>query len=163
MLTLEIKIIGPKSTTEPQAGLDTTTRAGPLAQLIVERIIKDGMDPDDQLLYNPTQWRNASHEPFANKTDWLKPLTKLSINGHEDTFSQRLGQECQPFDVDPPRKGLFKAEDVVIISNGRLVKYVNDHIMYKQNDSLSHFSDVQALARYLAYVLLSRASNLLYS
>ncbi|KAE9411367.1 hypothetical protein BT96DRAFT_1011195 [Gymnopus androsaceus JB14] len=112
-------IIGSRSTTEPQAGLDTTTRAGPLAQLIVQRIIKDGMDPDTELLYNPSKWSNASHVPFTPETDWLKPLTNLTINGHEDAFSQRLGQECQPFDVDPPRKGLFKAKDVVIISNGR--------------------------------------------
>ncbi|KIK67323.1 hypothetical protein GYMLUDRAFT_69508 [Collybiopsis luxurians FD-317 M1] len=112
-------IIGSKSTTEPQAGLDTTTRAGPLAQLIVQKIVKDRMDPDTLLYYNPTQWTNASNVPFTLETDWLKPLKNVTINGHEDLFSQRLGQECQPFDVEPPRKGLFKAEDVVILSNGR--------------------------------------------
>jgi len=112
-------IIGSKSTTEPQAGLDTITRAGPLAQLIVQRIVQDGMDPDKLLYYNPTQWTNASNIPFTPGTDWMKPLTELKTNGHEDLFSQRLGQECQPFDVEPPRKGLFKAKDVVVISNGR--------------------------------------------
>ncbi|KAJ4483317.1 hypothetical protein J3R30DRAFT_3285060 [Lentinula aciculospora] len=112
-------IIGSKATTEPQAGLDTTIRAGPLAQLIVRRIVKDDMDPDTLLYYNPTQWTNASHVPFTAETEWLNPLQNLTINGHEDNFSQRLGQECQPFDVEPPQKGLFIAKDVVIISNGR--------------------------------------------
>ncbi|KAJ3909178.1 hypothetical protein F5879DRAFT_792150 [Lentinula edodes] len=112
-------IIGSKSTTEPQAGLDTTTRAGTLAQLIVQKIVKDVMDPDALLYYNPTQWTNASNIPFSADTEWLKPLQELMINGHEDAFSQRLGQECQPFGVEPPRKGFFKAKDVVIISNGR--------------------------------------------
>lgn len=39
------QIVGPKRTSEPQAGLDTTTRAGPLAQLIVRRIA-EGADPE---------------------------------------------------------------------------------------------------------------------
>ncbi|KAF5393296.1 hypothetical protein D9757_000663 [Collybiopsis confluens] len=112
-------IIGSKSTTDPQAGLDTTIRAGPLAQLIVQRIIKDHMDPDTLLSYNPTQWTNASNIPFTPESDWLKPLRNLTINGQEDVFSQRLGQECQPFDVELPKKGLFEAKNVVIISNGR--------------------------------------------
>ncbi|KAJ3735806.1 hypothetical protein DFJ43DRAFT_1212282, partial [Lentinula guzmanii] len=112
-------IIGSRSTTEPQAGLDTTTRAGLLAQLIVQKIVKDGMDPDTLLYYNPTQWTNASNIPFSAETEWLEPLQKVSINGHEDVFSQRLGQECQPFDVEAPQKGFFKAKDVAIISNGR--------------------------------------------
>ncbi|KAJ3847185.1 hypothetical protein EV368DRAFT_51615 [Lentinula lateritia] len=112
-------IIGSKSTTEPQAGLDTTTRAGTLAQLIVQKIVKDNMDPDALLYYNPTQWTNASNIPFSADTEWLKPVQELMINGHEDAFSQRLGQECQPFGVEPPREGFFKAKDVVIISNGR--------------------------------------------
>ncbi|KAJ3768691.1 hypothetical protein FB446DRAFT_815071 [Lentinula raphanica] len=116
----ELWIIGSRSTTEPQAGLDTTTRAGPLAQLIVQKIVKDGMDPDTLLYYNPTQWTNASNIPFTAETEWLKPLQEVTVNGHDDVFSQRLGQECQPFDVEPPRKAFFKAKDVVIISNGRL-------------------------------------------
>ncbi|KAJ8084971.1 hypothetical protein PM082_003748 [Marasmius tenuissimus] len=58
-------IVGPKSTSEPQAGLDSAARAGPLAQLIVKRIAEGG-DPQEYLEYNPVQWRNTSHE--ANRT-----------------------------------------------------------------------------------------------
>ncbi|KAG6891044.1 hypothetical protein C0992_010706 [Termitomyces sp. T32_za158] len=75
----------PKYTTEPQAGLDTTIRAGPLAQLITKKIFKGG-DPDDLLYYNPIQWRNASHLPFSKPTEWFTPTVKI-INGHKDAFS----------------------------------------------------------------------------
>ncbi|RDB24235.1 Peptidase S41 family protein ustP [Hypsizygus marmoreus] len=111
-------IIGPSDTTEPQAGLDTTTRAGPLAQLIVKRIAEGG-DPQELLYYNPIQWTNASHLPFPASVDWLQPVVKKTINGHEDAFSQRLGQECQPFSWTPPKKALFDPAKVVIVSNGR--------------------------------------------
>jgi hypothetical protein len=80
--------VGPKRTTEPQAGLDTSLRAGPLAQLIVQKIV-DGADPDDKLMYNPLSWRNASNIPFEKGTDWIKPLDYRIVNGHEDVFSQR--------------------------------------------------------------------------
>ncbi|KAI0821900.1 hypothetical protein BC628DRAFT_1328502 [Trametes gibbosa] len=111
-------IVGPKATTEPQAGLDTETRDGPLAQLIVKNIIA-GADPDVQLLYNPVNWRNASNIGFSAGTDWLQPPVKKVINGRQDAFSQRLGDECQPFDSDPPAEGLFDPKKVAIVSNGR--------------------------------------------
>ncbi|KDR75803.1 hypothetical protein GALMADRAFT_248517 [Galerina marginata CBS 339.88] len=110
-------IIGPKESTEPQAGLDTKTRAGPLAQLIVHTIASGG-DPKEMLSYNPIQWTNASHLPFPAQSDWLKPVDVL-INGHQDSFSQRLGQECQPFGWVTPDYTLFEAENVLIVSNGR--------------------------------------------
>jgi hypothetical protein len=81
-------LVGPKSSTEPEAGLDTKLRAGHLAQLIVQQV-KDGADPDAALLYNPTNWRNATHHSFPEKSDWLKPLVNVKINGRKDTFSQR--------------------------------------------------------------------------
>jgi len=43
----------------------------------------------------------------------------LTINGHADAFSQRLGQECQPFDSPAPDVALFNASKVVIVGNGR--------------------------------------------
>ncbi|KNZ75430.1 hypothetical protein J132_02763 [Termitomyces sp. J132] len=110
-------IIGPKYTTEPQAGLDTTIRAGPLARMIAKKV-SEGGDPDELLYYNPIQWTNASHLPFSEPTKWFTPTVKI-INGHMDAFSPRLGQECQPFSWDPPEKALFDPKDVVIVSNGK--------------------------------------------
>ncbi|KAF4621280.1 hypothetical protein D9613_000757 [Agrocybe pediades] len=135
------KIIGPKESTEPQAGLDSSTRAGPLAQLIVQKIASGG-DPDELLSYNPVQWTNASHHAFPSLTNWMKPTIDTVINGKHDSFSQRyglllalfhgtslivtqyfalrrLGQECQPFSWEAPDYALFEPEDVLIISNGR--------------------------------------------
>ncbi|KAF7361810.1 hypothetical protein MVEN_00525200 [Mycena venus] len=111
-------LIGPKNTTEPQAGLYTCTRAGSLAQEIVESINKGG-DPEALLSYNPSQWRNSSNLPFSVQSHWLRPTVNLTINGHDDAFSPRLGAECQPFEMTPPEEGLFNPENIVIISNGR--------------------------------------------
>ncbi|KAI0628556.1 hypothetical protein C8Q77DRAFT_1067837 [Trametes polyzona] len=111
-------IVGPKSTTEPQAGLDTEARAGPLAQLIVKKIIA-GADPSGELLYNPINWKSANNTPFPENFDWLDPAVKKVINGRQDAFSQRLGDECQPFGDTPPAEGLFDPKKVAIVSNGR--------------------------------------------
>ncbi|KAJ8082869.1 hypothetical protein PM082_008726 [Marasmius tenuissimus] len=114
-------IAGPKDTTVPQAGLDTKARNNPLARSIVNEIVTNNRDPQVQLLYNPLQWVNATNQPFGAKENWLIPPVNVTINGHPDQFSQRLGQECQPggFVVDPPDVALFDPKNVVIVSNGR--------------------------------------------
>ncbi|KAJ3503821.1 hypothetical protein NLJ89_g8259 [Agrocybe chaxingu] len=114
-------IAGPKSSTVPQAGLDTKARAGPLARTIVDEIISKNADPGVSLLYNPLNWRDASNTPFTADADWLEPIVPLTINGREDAFSPRLGNECQPegFPGDPPSEALFDPTKVVIVSNGR--------------------------------------------
>ncbi|EJF59301.1 hypothetical protein DICSQDRAFT_156307 [Dichomitus squalens LYAD-421 SS1] len=113
-------IAGPKSTTVPQAGLDTQTRDGPLAQLIVKAIAADpSLDPDEFLLYNPVAWTFANNTKMPAGYDWLQPPVKKTVNGVADAFSQRLGQECQPFDVDAPAEALFDTRKVVIVGNGR--------------------------------------------
>ncbi|KAJ7096224.1 hypothetical protein C8R44DRAFT_812463 [Mycena epipterygia] len=111
-------LIGPKSSTEPQAGLDTCTRSGTMAQLVVDKINK-GADPEELLSYNPSQWKNSSNIPYSVETHWLRPTVNRTINGHQDFFSPRLGAECQPFEIEPPSHGLFDAENIVIASNGR--------------------------------------------
>ncbi|KAL7277149.1 hypothetical protein ACG7TL_008995 [Trametes sanguinea] len=108
-------IAGPKPTTEPNAGLDTEARAGPLAQLIVEQIIA-GADPDNLLMYNPLQWRFANNTPFAADFDWLDPPVAVVVNGIPDAFSQRLGDECEPYPTNPPSKALFDPKKVAIVT-----------------------------------------------
>ncbi|KAL1690516.1 hypothetical protein GGG16DRAFT_125621 [Schizophyllum commune] len=114
-------IAGPKSTTEPQAGLNTTTRAQPLAQAIVDWIVTNGSDPSLNLLYNPLNWRGLDNEFFDAKEDWLEPPVEKKINGHDDLFSQTLGNECQPegFLDTVPGEALFDPTKVAIVSNGR--------------------------------------------
>ncbi|KAF9560741.1 hypothetical protein CPC08DRAFT_636240 [Agrocybe pediades] len=114
-------IAGPKASTVPQAGLDSTARNGPLAQLIVKKIVNENADPEIQLLYNPLQWRDVKHVSFPKNADWLQPPVPVTINGRKDAFSQRLGQECQPegFPTEPPKEALFDPKKVAIVSNGR--------------------------------------------
>ncbi|KAF8811657.1 hypothetical protein BYT27DRAFT_7183799 [Phlegmacium glaucopus] len=114
-------IVGPKSTSVPQAGLDTKARDGPLAQLIVQQIVDNNADPQHLLLYNPTNWPNASNVFFAATDDWLLPPVLITVNGRPDSFSQRLGEECAPdgFPTAPPDTALFDPSKVVLVSNGR--------------------------------------------
>ncbi|CDO71106.1 hypothetical protein BN946_scf184844.g110 [Trametes cinnabarina] len=109
-------IAGPKATTEPNAGLDTEARAGPLAQLIVKQIIA-GADPDVLLLYNPLNfWRFANNTPFPADFNWLDPPVSVVVNGIHDAFSQRLGDECEPYSTNPPPEALFDTKKVAIVT-----------------------------------------------
>ncbi|KAL1739971.1 hypothetical protein HDZ31DRAFT_48432 [Schizophyllum fasciatum] len=114
-------IAGPKSTTEPQAGLNTTARAQPLAQAIVDWIVTNGSDTAVNMLYNPLNWRGLDNEFFATDEDWLDAPVAKTINGREDLFSQTLGNECQPegFLDTVPAEALFDPAQVAIVSNGR--------------------------------------------
>ena len=111
-------IVGAKNTTEPQAGLYTEIRAQPLARAITAAVA-NGADPDSYLLYNPLNWAFANNTRFPVGYDWLKDPVSKVINGNRDFFSQKLGQECQPFSIDPPTEGLFDPRQVAIVSNGR--------------------------------------------
>ena len=72
----------------PQAGLNTTTRAGPLARLITTTIVSNpDIDPDANLLYNPLNWDFVNNTHFPADFDWLEPPVKKIINGRQDAFS----------------------------------------------------------------------------
>ncbi len=113
-------IAGPKSTTEPQAGLYTEARAGPLAQLVAKAAADPKADPLGWLdLFSSSSWAFANNTAMPDRYDWLEPPVRKTVNGRADAFSQRLGQECQPFAVTPPDAPLFDAKKVAIVGNGR--------------------------------------------
>ncbi|SJK98440.1 uncharacterized protein ARMOST_01707 [Armillaria ostoyae] len=119
-------IIGPRRTTEPQAGLNTTARDPALARQVVQTIVDSHgtVDPATMLLYNPLGWHNIRNEQFNITDNWLVPPVAKVINRRSDAFSQTLGSECPPateYPTPPPDKGLFDGSQVVIVSNGRLV------------------------------------------
>ena len=87
-MLMSIQIVGPKSTTVPQAGLFTKARAQPIAQLIVDKIV-NGADPDEQLMYNPLNFRFANNTPMPAEFNWLADPVRSVINGRPDAFSQR--------------------------------------------------------------------------
>lgn len=43
----------------------------------------------------------------------------------DSSVSERLGQECQPFDMTPPNQQLFSPENIVLINNGACVSTAN--------------------------------------
>ncbi|PPQ65798.1 LOW QUALITY PROTEIN: hypothetical protein CVT26_000383 [Gymnopilus dilepis] len=137
-------IAGPNSGAVPQAGLDTKARDGPLAQLITDRIVNDNADPQNLLLYNPTNWANASNVFFAPGTNWLQPPVRTTINGRADAFSQRLGEECpiDQYPAKPPTTALFDPKKVAIVSNG------SQNICCSGVNLDMHHLDAQARALY---------------
>ena len=72
----------------PQAGLYTTTRAGPLARLVTQKIANENLDPDVLSLYNSLGWAYENSTDFPANYDWLTPPISKKINGHDDAFSQ---------------------------------------------------------------------------
>lgn len=64
-------------------------RAGPLAQLIVQRIVEDNADPLDLLNFNPLNWQFPNGTVFTADHNWLQPPVKRVINGRQDAFSPR--------------------------------------------------------------------------
>ncbi|KAK0458953.1 uncharacterized protein EV420DRAFT_1541517 [Desarmillaria tabescens] len=117
-------IIGPTTTTEPQAGLNTTARDPEIARQIVQTIVDSHgtVDPATMLLYNPLGWHNIRNGQFNITDNWLVPPVEKVINGRSDAFSQTLGSECSSatdYTTPPPDKGLFDGSQVVIVSNGR--------------------------------------------
>ena len=63
-------------------------RAGPLAQLIVQRI-SEGADPWELLYYNPVKFSFDNDTQFPPLYNWMENTVRTLINGREDAFSQR--------------------------------------------------------------------------
>ena len=81
------QLAGPKSTTEPNAGLVTIARVNPLAEEIVKKVNAENKDPEANLLYNPVSWAAPNGTVLPASYDWLNPKTEKIINGHRDAFS----------------------------------------------------------------------------
>ena len=95
-------------------------RAGPLARLVARAAADPKADPDGWLdLYSSSSWAFANNTAMPAHYDFMEPPVERRVNGRADAFSQRLGQECQPFAVDPPDVPLFAGRKVAIVGNGR--------------------------------------------
>lgn len=53
------------------------------------KIVEDGLDPGDNLLYNPVGWAFANNTPFSADFNWLAQPVRSVINGRPDAFSLR--------------------------------------------------------------------------
>jgi len=112
-------LAGPQSGPVPQPGFDSTVRVNDLNQAIVKKIVSTGVDVEQELLYQPT------HHAYANSTgyfpedyDWLAGAKEVTINGRKDKFSQRLGNDCNPFDLEPPAEKFFDLANIAILGTG---------------------------------------------
>ncbi|CAE7223476.1 unnamed protein product [Rhizoctonia solani] len=114
-------LAGPGPGTEPQPGLDGSVRAQDLAQKITTKIVANntGVDPDQQMLYNPLNWRDTKSKRFPANFNWLDPAIKMQVNGVADRFSQEIGDDCIPYDLTPPAEKPFEFDNIAILNNGR--------------------------------------------
>lgn len=113
-------LAGPSPRTEPNAGFDTKARYNALASNITNVITAGGVPERAYLLYDPVNWRYANSSAyFPESYNWLEPPVKTVVNGRQDAFSQKLGDECQPFPLDVPSEPLFPMENIGIVNNGR--------------------------------------------
>lgn len=113
-------IAGAKPNTVPQAGLYTTARVNPLAQEIVQAYIDKDFDPEVCTLYPPIGWRDENNEFFGPGRNWLLLTRNVSVDGRNDYFSPKIGNECYPDGMlDVPEEAVFDPRQVVIIGNGR--------------------------------------------
>lgn len=114
------QIAGAKPNTVPQAGLYTTARVNPLAQEIVQAYIDKDFDPEVCTLYPPIGWRDENNEFFGPGRNWLLLTRNVSVDGRNDYFSPKIGNECYPDGMlDVPEEAVFDPRQVVIIGNGR--------------------------------------------
>ncbi|KAG8748584.1 hypothetical protein FRC10_003718 [Ceratobasidium sp. 414] len=114
-------LAGPGPGTEPQPGLDGSVRAQDLAQKITTKIVANntGVDPDQQMLYNPLSWHDVHSKPFPANFNWLDPAIQMQINGVQDKFSQKIGDDCIPYGLTPPDTKPFEFDNIAIMNNGR--------------------------------------------
>ncbi|TFK72083.1 hypothetical protein BDN72DRAFT_378506 [Pluteus cervinus] len=117
-------LAGRKSSTDPQAELDSKIRAGPLAKAIAGFFgTGQNVDPDNLMLFNPRNMVDGNNQPFRNTTNWLEPSVDIIVNGRHDSFSRRIGPRCSvahgDWPIVPPIEPLFDTKKVVIIGNGK--------------------------------------------
>lgn len=113
------KLAGPKSTTEPQAGFDTEARYNSLASNITQYAADGNVKRRGFLLYDPQGWKFPNASLLPDDYNWLEPPVKKVVNGREDAFSQKLGEECKPYPVDLPDEPYLPIENIGIVNNGR--------------------------------------------
>lgn len=75
------------------SGFESTNRAAPLAQKIVENVIK--LDIADSF-YSPTNWAFLNDTRMPLDYNYMTPSVPVSVNGVRDATSQRfhVRQNC---------------------------------------------------------------------
>lgn len=114
--------MGPSNLTEPQGGFDTRMRYNSLASNITATIIKENGKrvTRGSQLYDPINWLfGNSTAKFPPNYNFFEPPVQVVVNGQNDAFSQKIGQECGNYPVSMPREPYLPVANIGIITNGR--------------------------------------------
>lgn len=116
-----MQLAGPKNSTEPQGGFDTKARYNELASNMTQYISDSGLPLRGLLLYDPVRWENGNSSGFFPKDhNFFEPPVKTAVNGREDAFSQKIGNECgSQYLISPPTEPFLPMENIGIVNNGR--------------------------------------------
>ncbi|ELU36525.1 cytochrome P450 domain-containing protein [Rhizoctonia solani AG-1 IA] len=116
-------LAGPEPGLDFQPGMNGSVRARELPRKIVNSITSDrtGLGALELIdsFYTPSEWKDVDNKTFPANYNWLEPGLDIQINGIADLFSQRIGDTCLPFHLDPPTTRPFEFENIAIMSNGR--------------------------------------------
>ncbi|KAF8579062.1 hypothetical protein K439DRAFT_1360350 [Ramaria rubella] len=87
-------------------GFQSSSRANPLAQMILKADIARNISPDEAF-YAPGNWASLNNQPFTANFDYNDPSLPFQINGQSEPTSQRFLDMCdseffEPFPEQPP-------------------------------------------------------------
>ncbi|OCH94582.1 hypothetical protein OBBRIDRAFT_100132 [Obba rivulosa] len=97
-------------------GFQSTNRANPLAQKIVENVIAKGITSNFSF-YAPDNWASLDNVMLPNTFNYDQPPVTSVINGATYIESQRFFDVCTPFAVDMPEEPPFDLSKVAIVGN----------------------------------------------
>ncbi|CUA71803.1 Glucan 1,4-alpha-maltotetraohydrolase [Rhizoctonia solani] len=112
-------LAGPEPGLDFQPGMNSSVRAQQLPKKIVETIVGLNLTEFPGFLYNPSSWKDIKNKTFPSNYNWLTPSVEVQANAVTDEFSQKMGDDCLPFQLIPPRTRPFEFENIAIMSNGR--------------------------------------------
>ncbi|THH12597.1 hypothetical protein EW146_g7542 [Bondarzewia mesenterica] len=98
-------------------GYQTSIRANPLAQKIVEGNIQQDLGASLDF-YSPDNWAFLNDTKFPINYNYVDPAVPLSINGQTVPMSQRFEDICTPYQVSLPATPPFDLQNVAIVGNG---------------------------------------------
>ncbi|KAI0790457.1 hypothetical protein C8Q75DRAFT_117560 [Abortiporus biennis] len=96
-------------------GFQSTSRANPLAQKILQADIAQGLT-DQITFYSPDNWAFLNDTEMPLNFDYNDPSVPFKINGVTDQNSIRFHDIC-PLSVQPPEEPPFDLKNVAIVGN----------------------------------------------
>ncbi|KAB5591995.1 Peptidase S41 family protein [Ceratobasidium theobromae] len=112
------KLAGPQPGLDIQPGFNGSVRARDLPRKIVAKIVANSTQ-DISSWYNPRFLNDTQNKRFPANFNWLDSSIEMNVNGVQERFSQKIGDQCVPLATTPPDTKPFEFENIAIMSNGR--------------------------------------------